>query len=205
MKKRKAPEQREALPASVRIDFANLPPCAPPPPARPDTAQWLLATRALSGCFFQWAKLSVPAALAQPCVRVSARPTAAHHRPPLPTTPPIPPTAACRRDSRRRLDEAIRGWADWHAEKYLPGYVPPEVVSGALAYQPDTMHLGAGLAGGGAPGGGCGAAGGPGSGSSNGGGIGYAWEDRPAAPAKSGPGTLWFNLAYEKVRDDGPG
>ena len=84
----------------------------------------------------------------------------------------------------------------------MPGYVPPEVVSGALGYQPDTMHLGGcALTGGGIPGGG--GAGSdarrPGSGG-RGGGVGYVWEDKPAAPAKSGAGTLWFNLAYEKVR-----
>ena len=74
----------------------------------------------------------------------------------------------------------------------MPGYVPPEVVSGAVAYQPDTMHLGdSALTGGGA-------AGGAGSGG-NGGAVGYVWEDKPAAPAKSGAGTLWFTLAYEKV------
>ncbi|EFN53647.1 hypothetical protein CHLNCDRAFT_136366 [Chlorella variabilis] len=44
-------------------------------------------------------------------------------------------------DSRLKLDEALRGWAEWHAAKYLPGYVPPEVVSGSLGYRPETMEL----------------------------------------------------------------
>lgn len=45
------------------------------------------------------------------------------------------------RDSRLKLDRLLRSWAEWHAAKYLPGYVPPETVSGELAYHPDTMHL----------------------------------------------------------------
>ena len=56
------------------------------------------------------------------------------------------------------------------------------------------MHL----SGGGVPGGGGGP---PGGGGSSGEGLGYVWEDKPAAPAKSGAGTLWFNLAYEKVSE----
>ncbi|KAI3425295.1 hypothetical protein D9Q98_009061 [Chlorella vulgaris] len=44
-------------------------------------------------------------------------------------------------ESRSRLDDAIRGWADWHLDKFLSGYVPPQTVTGTLSYEPATMHL----------------------------------------------------------------
>lgn len=56
----------------------------------------------------------------------------AHHAPRLSTS--------CR-DSRQKLDSLLRSWTEWHTAKYLPGYVPPETVSGELAYHPETMHL----------------------------------------------------------------
>lgn len=103
-------------------------------------------------------------------------------RPPLPPCAlPLPP----RSESRKRLDDALRSWASWHAAKFLPGYVPPAALSGSLAYQPDRMALG--QDGGGGDGAGGGAA------------PGFAFEDRPAAPTKSGAETLWFNVSYEKV------
>ena len=107
----------------------------------------------------------------------------------------VPPTATACSESRQRLDEALRSWADWHAAKHPPGASSPpvELVSGSLAYNPHTMRLGGGGGGGSsaAPGG---AEGQPAVAATA-----YAWEDRPAPPAKSGAETLWFNVAYEKV------
>ena len=114
--------------------------------------------------------------------------TPRRHRHAVPCRPPAPgphqgvgaekpaALAPCR-DSRRRLDQLLRDWAGWHADRYLPGYVPPLVESGAVTYAPDQMHLGV-------SGGGSGAA---------------VWEDRPAPPGKAPAETLWFNISYEKV------
>ena len=109
----------------------------------------------------------------------------------------VPPTATACSESRQRLDEALRSWADWHAAKHPPGASSPpvELVSGSLAYNPHTMRLG----------GGCGDGGGAVSDGAEDGQPAvaaaaiYAWEDKPTPPAKSGAETLWFNVAYEKV------
>lgn len=91
------------------------------------------------------------------------------------------PVATSCRDSRRRLDRLLRDWADWHADRYPPGYVPPLVESGAVTYAPEQMHLGSGASGGG-------------------GGGAAVWEDRPAQPVKEPAEVLWFNVSYEKAR-----
>lgn len=46
-----------------------------------------------------------------------------------------------RSESRRQLDAALRGWADWHHAKYPAGYVPPSVFSGTLSYAPGAMEV----------------------------------------------------------------
>lgn len=95
--------------------------------------------------------------------------------------PPRPP----RRESRAELQRALIGWAHWHTQRYLPGYLPPSVASGRLAVEPARLLGGSLLA---APGSGW-----------NGGGSGGSWavEDVPAAPTALPPN---FNVAYEQVR-----
>eukprot|EP00887_Chlorella_sp_A99_P007439 scaffold2.g7439.t1 len=44
--------------------------------------------------------------------------------------------------SVQKLLDALREWAQWHAHRFLPGYVPPEVTSGAVELQPDLALLG---------------------------------------------------------------
>lgn len=58
------------------------------------------------------------------------------HSAPSPHSPP--PHCS---ESRLKLDAALRSWADWHAAKYLPGYVPPSVLSGTLSYAPGAMQV----------------------------------------------------------------
>lgn len=151
---------------------------------------------------------------------------------------------AHRRESRQRLDGAVREWMSWHADQYpqvragsgryapphrrrrqqrarpaggekgagacatrlpssrcqpqehapppaqrrpaikpysgndimlppLQGYRPPEVASGELSYEPGLLQLGQGTC--------------------------PAFEDKPAPPERPPSGTVWFNIAYEKV------
>jgi hypothetical protein len=53
----------------------------------------------------------------------------------------LPPVGCPCSASRAKLDATLREWADWHATKYLPGYVAPDVSSGTIAFEPAMLSL----------------------------------------------------------------
>lgn len=113
----------------------------------------------------------------------------------------------CCRESRQKLDLQLQQWIQWHTHTYIPGYTPPETLTGSLVYSPLNQDISSGNTTVSRP-------------------IPppqvpqeqqhtiqnttsthhhhhqlYIYEDRPSAPSKPASHTVWFNIQYEKTGD----